>query len=144
MKELAKRKCRFETSVGLNMHIIYDFVQNMKSYLRFVWGTEKDQSLPPGFAPYRWPPGKPTRLAPIPLVADETSATRNRISAILVGLLMKALQSLPPGKPTRLAPIPKPAPWRAVAPMLGLTTSRMANTAAATTPSVTISSQGRR
>jgi ribosomal protein L19 len=38
----------------------------------------------------------------------------------------------------------RPAPWRAVAPILGDTTSRMAKMAAATTPRVRISSIGRR
>jgi len=47
------------------------------------------------------------------------------------------------GKPTRLAPIPKPAPWRAVTPMLGEKISSTANTAAAAMVTVRISSRGR-
>jgi len=47
----------------------------------------------------------------------------------------------PPGKPTRLAPRPKPAPWRAVKPTEGASRSRIANTTAATTDTLTISSR---
>jgi hypothetical protein len=47
------------------------------------------------------------------------------------------------GKPTRFAPIPKPAPWRAVTPMLGEKMSSTANTAAAAMVTVRISSRGR-
>jgi hypothetical protein len=48
----------------------------------------------------------------------------------------------PLGKPTRLAPMPKDAPWRAVTPMLGLTTSRIAKTTAARIARVATSSIG--
>jgi len=47
------------------------------------------------------------------------------------------------GKPTRFAPIPKPAPWRAVTPMLGEKMSSTANTAAAAMVTVRISSRGK-
>jgi len=47
------------------------------------------------------------------------------------------------GKPTRFAPIPKPAPWRAVTPILGEKISSTANTAAAAMVTVRISSRGR-
>jgi len=47
------------------------------------------------------------------------------------------------GKPTRFAPIPKPAPWRAVTPMLGEKMSSTAKTAAAAMVTVRISSRGR-
>ena len=46
------------------------------------------------------------------------------------------------GKPTRLAPRPKPAPPRALIPMLGETTSRIAKTAAATRARLSTSSTG--
>ena len=44
------------------------------------------------------------------------------------------------GKPTRFAPRPKPAPWRAVRPMLGARRSRSANVTAATIATARISS----
>ena len=53
------------------------------------------------------------------------------------GLFLKVLYTR--GNPTRPAPRPKPAPWRAVTPMVGVNVSRRANVAKAATPIVRIS-----
>ena len=77
---------------------------------------------------------------------NKLASTKNELSSYTgraPALTQGGASAYTRGKPTRFAPKPKPAPWRAVTPMLGLTASRIANTTAARTARVATSSRGR-